>query len=160
MIRCAQVLDLPVILEIYKRARAYMAETGNPNQWGTTSPAQEMIEQDIEEQKLYVYVNEDEIRGVFFFDICEDPTYAYIEDGKWISDEPYGVIHRIASSGVEKGVLGKCIDFCKQQTNHLRIDTHHDNKIMQHLVVKNGFERCGIIYIQDGSARIAYEYVK
>ena len=28
---------------------------------------------------------------------------------------------------------------------------------MQHLIEKNGFKRCGIIHIADGSPRIAYE---
>ena len=40
---------------------------------------------------------------------------------------------------------------------NLRIDTHQDNKVMQHVVEKHGFTRRGIIYIADGSPRIAYE---
>ena len=31
---------------------------------------------------------------------------------------------------------------------------------MQHLIEKNGFQRCGIIYVEDGSPRIAYEKIK
>ena len=55
------------------------------------------------------------------------------------------------------GVLAMAVQFCEQSINHLRIDTHNDNKIMQHVIEKNGFKRCGIIHVNDGSERIAYE---
>ena len=42
----------------------------------------------------------------------------------------------------------------------MRIDTHEDNKIMQHLIEKNGFSKRGIIFKDDGSPRVAFEYVK
>ena len=47
----------------------------------------------------------------------------------------------------------------KRQTKHLRIDTHHDNAIMQHVILKNGFTRCGIIHIASGAERIAFEKI-
>jgi hypothetical protein len=31
---------------------------------------------------------------------------------------------------------------------------------MQHVVEKHGFQRRGIIYIADGTPRIAYEYIE
>ena len=74
----------------------------------------------------------------------------------WESDAPYGTIHRIASCG-RGGVFEACLAYCLGITRHLRIDTHHDNKVMQHVVEKHGFTRRGIIYIADGSPRIAYE---
>lgn len=40
----------------------------------------------------------------------------------------------------------------------IRIDTHADNKTMQHLIEADGFTRCGIIYIADGTPRIAYQW--
>lgn len=63
----------------------------------------------------------------------------------------------IASDGNTKGLLNKVVCYCEKQINHLRIDTHMDNKIMQHLIIKNGFTKCGTIYVADGSPRIAYE---
>ena len=89
--------------------------------------------------------------------IGEDPTYLKIEQGNWISDEPYGVVHRVASDGTVHGVLGRIMDYCKGQMPHLRIDTHEENKVMQHVIEKCGFVRCGIIYVSDGTPRIAYE---
>jgi len=96
------------------------------------------------------------IHGVFYFYIGADPTYGIIEDGRWRSETPYGTIHRIAGDG-SGGILAAAVAFAKSKINHIRIDTHHDNKIMQHAVVKQGFQRSGIIYLENGSPRIAYD---
>lgn len=157
-IRTAERNDLPRILEIYAYARSFMAANGNPNQWGTTNPPQEMLQADIAERKLFVVENADKICGVFFFSVGPDPTYGKIYDGKWLSDTPYGTIHRIASNG-SGGIFSACLDFCQSMCNHIRIDTHADNHIMQHVIQKAGFQRCGIIYIADGTPRIAYERI-
>ena len=94
----------------------------------------------------------------------DDPTY-YRIDGAWKNEAPYGVIHRIASDGTEKGIFEAVMEFCKEKMaergiRNLRIDTHEDNKTMQHLIEKYGFQRCGIIYLENGSPRIAYQWVK
>ena len=51
------------------------------------------------------------------------------------------------------------LNFCRKKISHIRIDTHHDNKPMQHVVEKAGFARTGSIYVDDGSPRIAYELI-
>lgn len=86
-----------------------------------------------------------------------DPTYDVIEDGAWLSNDLYGTIHRVASDGSVRGVLDKADSFCEAKIKHLRIDTHENNKIMQYLIEKNGFKKCGRIYADDGTPRIAYE---
>lgn len=154
-IRRGKSADLTDILNIYAIARAYMQENGNPHQWGDGYPAAELLREDIRNGNLYVVTDEGVIRGVFCFAIGDDPTYAYIE-GSWGNGEPYGVIHRIASDG-SGGIFRACLSFCLGKISHLRIDTHHDNRIMQHVVEKHGFQRRGIIYVADGSPRIAYE---
>lgn len=159
-IRLAERKDLDRIKEIYVRAKAYMVETGNPNQWLDGYPKKEMLEEDIANDYLYVMEKEGHIYGAFAFIIGEDDTYNIIEDGAWRSDAVYGTIHRIASSGERKGLLHICMEFCLQQIDYIRIDTHHDNKVMQHLILKEGFKPCGIIYAIDGNPRIAYDYMK
>lgn len=159
MIRHAGEADLSVILEIYARARKFMAENGNTVQWKNNRPSREQIEKDIEENILYVYENNGAIQGVFAFIPGIDPTYTFI-DGAWQDDSPYAAIHRVASAGKEKGVFTKIADYCKSQIPHLRIDTHEINLPMQGAVEKNGFRKCGTIYLEDGSPRIAYEYVE
>ena len=156
-IRNAQYADLPRIEEIYAYAREFMAQTGNPTQWGNTEPPVEKLKNDIAKQQLYV-LESDGIHGVFYYSQEADPTYAVIENGSWLSDECYGTIHRIAGDG-SGGVVKAAVEFGKTQCSHLRIDTHENNKVMQHVVEKLGFSRRGIIYIADGSPRIAYEMV-
>ena len=99
----AQMCDLEDVLAIYERARKFMAENGNPNQWKNVHPPKESLIENINEQKLYVFKCDGVIDGVFLFDKGPDPTYEYIE-GSWLNDRPYYVIHRIASSGRTKGV--------------------------------------------------------
>lgn len=154
--------DFDRIMKIYAHAREFMARTGNPNQWGPTNwPPADLIHEDIRSGNSYVCVNDDEkVIGTFFFTQGKDiePTYRAITDGAWLDDSPYGVVHRIASDGSEKGIGKFCIGWAYEQCGHLRIDTHTDNKVMQNLLKKLGFTRCGIIYvIEDNNPRYAFE---
>ncbi len=156
-VRKAIISDLPRIQEIYAHAREFMEKTGNPHQWGKTHPPREQLERDIPNGSLYV-VEDGQLHGVFAYFTEPDPTYAYIEDGTWISDSPYGTIHRVASDG-SGGVFSAVLEYAMSRNPHVRIDTYHDNKVMQHVLEKYGFRRCGIIYLENGDPRIAYERV-
>lgn len=159
MIRKAVVEDLPRLVEIIEIAKKFMAETGNPTQWRTGGPTREVMENDIREKRLYVIENETGVHAVFMFAIMEDPTYAVITEGDWGSNETYGVIHRVAGDGAIHGILQEAVRFAGARISHLRIDTHHDNKVMQKAIQKCGFEERGIIFLEDGSPRIAYERI-
>lgn len=159
MIRNAKTEDMDRILEIYQFAREFMKSNGNPTQWGAGYPSKELLENDLKQGNLYVIAENEIIHGVFVFIVGEDETYSRI-DGSWKNTSPYGTIHRIASDGANKGIFRQCLSFCLGQISHLRIDTHRDNLSMQHLIEKNNFERCGIIYVRDGSPRIAYELIR
>ena len=155
-IRPATQADMNRILEIYELARQFMRENGNPTQWGDDHPRRELLEADIRKGQLYVVEEAGNVNGVFVFFIGDDPTYEFIE-GAWRSNSPHGVIHRIA--GVGGGIFPAALKFCESQIGHLRIDTHEDNKPMQHVVEKTGFSRRGIIYVEDGTPRIAYDRI-
>ena len=157
-VRKATAVDFPRILEIYAYARKFMAEIGNPTQWGTAYPDGELLREDMEAGKLYVVTHGGRVHGVFMFAIGLDPTYALIEDGAWHSDGAYGTIHRIAGDGTG-GIFHACLDYCGKQCRYLRIDTHENNRIMQHVVTKAGFKRCGIIYTDNGTPRIAFDRI-
>ena len=157
-IRKSETRDLERMLEIYAYARQIMADNGNPHQWGDEGyPKRELIAADIAKGISYVMEDETGIYGVFTFIIGEDPTYGYIENGQWLNDNLYGTIHRIASDGSRNGLLKECVAFCETQIDDLRIDTHHDNTIMQHLIPQCGFTECGVIYVADGTPRKAYQ---
>lgn len=150
--------ELSRILEIYDIAKAYMRESGNPNQWNGAYPDPELLREDIRKQRLYVIKKDGRIHGVFMLLLEEEPTYSFIEDGSWREGEtPYGTIHRLAGDGEVKGLFAKCVAFCEGKVMYLRADTHFDNHTMQHLLEKNGFERRGIIYLKNGDSRIAYQ---
>ena len=100
MFRGAVRGDLPQILKIYAHARERMRESGNPAQWGSDYPPQGMLEEDIDSNRLFLYVVNGQIEAVFAFILGEDPTYAVLEDGQWLDDTlPSGTVHRLASAG-------------------------------------------------------------
>ena len=160
-IRKATLSDLPAVMDIYAYARRFMADHGNPRQWGPTGwPPEALIRQDMAAGKSYVCTEGGAIRAVFFFDMGPEiePTYAHIEDGTWRDNSPYGVVHRIASDGSARGTGAFCINWAYDQCGHLRIDTHGDNRVMQGLLSKLGFVHCGTIFVrEDSDPRLAYE---
>ena len=162
-IRHSTEKDLDRIMMIYEYARRFMAEHGNPNQWGPTNwPPEELIRSDIANENSYVCTCEDKIVGTFFFDQGQniEPTYHVIENGTWLDDSSYGVIHRLAGNGTVNGIGSFCIEWAFRQCGHLRVDTHEDNRVMQNLLKKNGFLYCGIIYVrEDHCPRLAYEKI-
>ncbi len=156
-IRKASMRDLGQMLAIYERARTYMRENGNPNQWGDTYPPKALLEADINAGISYVLEDgSGKVRGTFVFFVGEEPAYRTIRNGSWLDDKPYGVIHRVAGDGQLRGVAACCVRYCFKLCNNLRMDTHRDNLIMQHALEKQGFKRCGIVCLEDGSERIAY----
>lgn len=158
-IRNATLKDLNQIMEIYEAARQYMVRTGNSTQWGASYPPENLIIRDIENGNCYVGASDDgHLHLVFSLIYGVDPTYLKI-DGTWLNDEPYSTIHRVASDGKVKRTFAECLDFCKTKSSNLRIDTHQDNATMLHLIEKNGFKKCGIIYVRDGSPRVAFQYL-
>ena len=162
IIRKSDIQDLPRIQEIYAYARSFMAQHGNPNQWGPTNwPPEALLRQDIRDGHSYVCLDEDgRVIGTFFFIFGEDiePTYRVIEDGAWLGDGPYGAVHRVASDGSRPGIGAFCINWAYGQCGHLRIDTHGDNVVMQNLLKKLGFTHCGTIHVEeDNYPRLAYE---
>lgn len=159
IIREARTEDLERILEIYEIAKAFMRQTGNPHQWNSRYPDSKTLEEDIHKHQLFVIEEDSIIHSVFAFILGEDPTYNKIE-GAWLDHSTYGTIHRIASDGSMHQVFNKAVNFCSKRCSHLRADTHEDNKIMQKVILKNGFQETGIIYVEDGTPRIAYEKVK
>lgn len=152
--------DLPQIGKIYDNAKKFMCETGNPNQWNTEKPNAESAREDMEKGVGYVVEENGEILAVFMFSQAPDPTYARIYNGKWLSDAPYGVIHRVAVAKQGQGIIGHCIEECFAVCQNLRIDTHRDNIPMQRALLKRGFEYCGIIHLANGEERLAYQKIK
>ena len=160
LVRKAVESDYNRIMEIYEIARSFMAETGNPHQWGDLGyPYPDLIKEDIEEQRLLVITENETVEGVFFWSLGVDPTYVEI-DGQWLNDKPYGVIHRIAGSGRVKGILKTAVEYGLQFSDNIKIDTHVDNTVMQSALEKLGFQYCGMVYLPHGVWMRAYQLSK
>lgn len=149
--------DLDLLLKLYERARSFMAAHGNPTQWGTTYPSSALLEEDIANGNSYVCREHGNIIATFYYCFGPDSTYAQIYNGQWLNKAPYGVVHRITSDGTIKGTASFCLDWALRQCGNLKIDTHRNNRIMQRLLEKNGFTYCGVIYLEDGAERLAYQ---
>ena len=160
-LRTATEADIPAIMKILEAGRGIMLASGNLNQWPQGYPSEEMVRRDI--GPGYGKVMEDGGRIVAYFACIPspDPTYAVIYDGAWEDDEkPYYVVHRIASFPQVHGVFKTMMEYLDALTDNIRIDTHKDNKIMQHNLAKYGFKYCGIIHIASGAERLAYQRIR
>ncbi|MGN1095297.1 MAG: N-acetyltransferase [Eubacteriales bacterium] len=157
LIRKAVSADISEVMRVYKAARKYMKDHGNPTQWGDVYPPQSLVEEDISKNRLYVLTEDEIIHGVFAFMFGPDELYAEIDKGA----PSYNVMHRMASDGILRGIGKAVLDFCKFQSDgkNIRADTHKDNITMQNVLLKNGFLPCGNVYIEECDlSLIVYEY--
>lgn len=164
IIRKSKEEDFDRIMEIYEYAREFMARTGNPNQWGPNRwPPEEVVRQETASGHGYVCEHWGKVVGAFAYYYGKEiePSYRVIEDGGWRKDSAYGVIHRLAGDGSVKGIARACLDWAYEESGHLRVDTHGDNKVMQGILGRLGFTHCGTIYVeQDEDPRLAYDKFK
>lgn len=153
--------DLSVCMEILDSGRAFQRQQGF-HQWRDGYPAAADVQRDMQSGGAYLLTVDGNPAGYTFIGFDGDPAYPLI-DGKWRFDEPYGVLHRVAISTNYRGMrlsdalfrlAGELVKL--RGFNALRIDTHEDNKRMQHVLNKNGFSYCGTV-LQNGEPRLAYD---
>lgn len=154
-IRPAVPADFDTISTIFAHARQFMIQTGNPDQWRTNYPPEELIRSDIAAGACHVCEVDGRIQCVFSVFPEGDSSYALIWDGSWPDDEPYCAVHRVATRGEIRGIARDCLRWCLQKWGHVRIDTHADNRPMQHILEQIGFVRCGKVPYR-GEERLAY----
>ena len=153
--------ELEVCSEIIKEGREFQKEQGFV-QWTDDYPSKETIQSDIESGTGYIVKADGQIAGYLCIDFSGEPAYEAIE-GKWKSDGPYAVVHRMAFSKNFRGTGLSDITFrlteelcARRQVHSIKVDTDFQNERMQHILKKNGFEQCGIIVFQ-GSGKLAFE---
>lgn len=162
-IRKAKENDLPAIMEIIHQAQRTMKQDGF-QQWTKGYPGEEILSKDIEKQSCYLLTDQEEIVAVGTLYMENDPNYRIIEEGNWKTEEPYGTVHRlaVAEGRRQQGLAGILYDrlekICREKgMRGMRVDTHRDNKKMQSWIRKQGFRLCGVIYVEDGTKRDAFE---
>ena len=157
-IRKAFASELDEIMALYDTGRRFMRASGNLNQWVGGYPDRELVRTDIEKGYSHVAGEGERLLAVFALIGGKDPTYARI-DGEWLDDSPYHTIHRIAVAEQGRGIAQQIFSWCARESGALRADTHEDNLPMQRALTKFGFVYCGVIYLENGDPRRAYQYI-
>lgn len=164
-LRPAAMEDLSCAMTMIQDAKNYHKEIGL-DQWNEAYPAVSDIETDINAGKAYFLCDGDTKVAYLCLDFDGEAIYNELE-GQWLTpmDATYLVIHRLAMDGQQRGkgyssaVFPLAEIFCREKgIGSIRVDTHAENQIMQHLIPKAGFTYCGIVYY-DGSPRTAFEKI-
>lgn len=165
--RKAEISDLVGIMEVIEDARQYLKEQGI-DQWQDGFPTEEVIVEDIIMRESYVFVEEEEVIGYMSLNLDREPSYDAIYDGAWkLEGSDFGTIHRNAVKSTHRGqgislrMFFLAEQVCRKNNKQsIRLDTHRDNQLMQHLATKYGYEYCGVIKLaRNAGDRIAYEKV-
>lgn len=162
MIEKAKLTDLSEIVAVIESARAYLKAQGI-DQWQKSAyPAISDIRTDIENDVAYVLKVAGKVAAYGAVITGFDPAYDLIQ-GAWRNDNhDYVTVHRMAVSTAFRGqALGQRFLTSVFETfstyQDFRVDTHPDNQIMQHILTKLGFEKCGVVMFE--GARWAYQKV-
>ncbi len=162
-LRTAENPDKEIIWEILQQAIERRKKDGS-NQWQNGYPNPETIGNDILHNYGFVLEFDNEIAAycAIIFDI--EPAYEIIE-GKWLSQQKYVVIHRVAVSdkfagkGIATQLFSKIEKIAKSKNIFsIKVDTNFDNIPMLKILKKIGYTYCGEVYFR-GSARKAFEKI-
>ena len=161
-IRLAFPNEVDAIMQVIEEAKKCLADAGS-TQWQNGYPNTETIIDDIISGQAYVALEEGELLAYAAVTKSPEKAYEAIYDGNWEGKEAeYLVFHRIAvASDVQgKGVAQTFLEGLIEGFDYLdfRSDTHAENKIMQHIFEKLGFQQVGKVPV-DGE-RLAYQKVK
>ncbi len=147
-------------MEVLAAAKQVMRQAGNANQWINGYPDENAILHDMEQGGAMVVEDDGMVVAYFAFLPSPEPTYATIYHGSWLNDtKPYHVVHRMGGVPEVCGIFASAMDYCFAVDPNIRVDTHRDNKTMQHLFIKHGFTYCGIIYLANGDERLAFQKI-
>lgn len=162
-IRKAIPADIDPIMQIFRQAQASLKAQG-VDQWQNGYPNPEIVATDIAAGHDHVCVEADRIAATVTLSFNNEKTYEHIYNGRWLSTEQYGVIHRMAvaddfkGQGLAAALIRQAEQICLSRDIHsLKVDTHRHNQVMQNMLVKSHFLYCGIIYLTDGQERLAFE---
>lgn len=159
--------DVERILQIIAQAQRQMREAGS-QQWQNGYPAREHIESDLQRGYGYILQRPGTTRhdaviayGAVVFD--GERAYDAIEQGTWLGEGDYVVLHRlaVADGAKEQGVAGEYFRRTEQMARErgvasFRVDTNFDNHRMLHILDREGFAYCGKVRYDSGE-RLAFE---
>ena len=158
--------DIPAVFTIIKQAQHYL-KSQQIDQWQNGYPNEASLTADIDHGYSYVMEENETIIGTLALIFDPEPTYTHIYEGSWkTTNTCYATLHRVAVADQRKGIgiagkmLAEVEHICYLHSiSSIRMDTHKENLSMQRMMQKNGFDYCGIIYLEDGAKRLAFEKV-
>lgn len=160
-LRKATDKDKDRIWEILQQAIELRKRDGS-DQWQDGYPNVEVVQHDIDQGCGYVLLSEGHILVYVAIIFDGEPAYHALQ-GKWLSDQDYVVIHRLAVAQdiKTKGtatILMKEVEALAvaRQVYSIKVDTNYDNKGMLRIFEKLGYQYCGEVYFR-GGARMAFE---
>ena len=160
-LRSAHHTDAKAIWEILQHAIASRKADGS-NQWQDGYPNPETVATDLDKGWGMVVEKDGEIIGYAAVIFELEPAYENIE-GKWLSEQPYLVVHRVAVAPAHKGKgfsreIFRLIEALAVSRNiySVKVDTNFDNTPMLRTFDSLGYTYCGEVYFR-GSPRRAYE---
>ena len=157
-IRHTTAADIEAVMQMYDHSRSVMRANGNYTQW-TGYPTRDDVAADIACGASRIIEEHGVPTGTFAVVSGVEPTYGIIAHGRWIDDTtPYATVHRLAAMPNTHGIADIAFAYANESFAHLRADTHADNAAMRHILDKQGFVYCGIVFMDDGSPRVAYEW--
>lgn len=161
-IRLAFPNEVNTIMQLIEDAKKCLADAGS-NQWQNGYPNADIIIEDIISGQAYVALEEGDLLAYAAVTKSPEKDYETIYEGSWQDGESeYLVFHRIAvASDVQgQGVAQTFLEGLIEGFDYLdfRSDTHAENKAMQHIFEKLGFEKVGKVPV-DGE-RLAYQKLK
>ena len=155
--------DVPAIMTLVEAAVRRLAAMG-VDQWQDGYPNRGRIEQDVAEGIGYVIEENDRVVAYGAVIFTGEDAYRAIE-GRWLTDEEnYVVVHRlcvadeVVGQGFGRHFMEAVEQFSRGRVRSFRVDTHADNRVMQSLLPRLGFTRCGTIRI-DGRPFEAFEKI-
>lgn len=161
-LREAKIGEAEACYRCIEDARAYHKSMGF-EQWHADYPTLQTVLDDIARHIGYVFKVDGEIVGYCCIIIGDEQAYRQI-DGAWKTNRPYAVVHRMAFNqnargrGLSKSAVDLIKSYCLSNgIDAIRVDTQGENKVMQHILAREGFEFCGIIQF-DGGPKLAYEW--
>ncbi len=162
-LRKATPSELPSIWEILQQAIQQRKQDGS-EQWQNGYPNEQTVYDDIANGYGYVLVENNVAIAYAAIIFGEEPAYNVIT-GKWLTNDDYAVVHRVATSNAVKGKgiathLFKMIeDLCiEKKVYSIKVDTNFDNIPMMKIFDKLNYVYCGEIFFS-GASRKAYEKV-
>ena len=163
-VRKTEDRDIPHVIDIYSGARALLRRRGIPQWTRGNYPNEDTLRDDINAGWAFVVQYGNAVAATAAIMTEQEPNYQIIRNGAWLHDGKYATVHRIAvhsdylGHGLARALFAYAEEVAWQlDFGSVRVDTHEQNTPMRRLVASLGFQQCGIVTVEDGTLRVAYE---